>query len=75
MADQAESRGMKTNAARLSQLMQGVSVISMVVSKGQGIDTLKESIASFVARHHEILAGEFWPRLPPFGRLGADRQV
>jgi ferrous iron transport protein B len=55
MADQAESRGLKTNTARLSQLLQGVSVIPMVASKGQGIDTLKESITSFVAHHHEIL--------------------
>ncbi len=48
MEDVAESRGLKVNAQRLSDLLGGVPVIKMSARQGQGLKELKDSIRSLV---------------------------
>ena len=49
MQDQAEARGVKVDAARLSSLLGNTPVVSLVARRGQGIEALRELIFSTVA--------------------------
>jgi ferrous iron transport protein B len=49
MQDQAEGRGVKVDAARLSQRLGGTPVVSLVARRGEGIETLRELIFAMVA--------------------------
>ena len=54
MKDQAEARGLKINAARLSEMLGGIPVIPMVASRGQGLNELKAAIVT--------VAGNGWSK-------------
>ena len=56
MQDQAEARGVKVDAARLSSLLGNTPVVSLVARRGQGIETLRELIFSIVANGARSLA-------------------
>ena len=56
MQDQAESRGVKVDAARLSSLLGNTPVISLVARRGQGIEALRELIFSSVANGAQNIA-------------------
>ena len=47
MEDVADSRGLKIDAQKLSELLGGVPVIPMVASRDRGIRELKATIATF----------------------------
>lgn len=56
MLDQAEARGVKVDAVRLSQLLCDTPVIELVARRGQGIDALRERIFATVTSHEWSLA-------------------
>ena len=56
MQDQAEARGVKVDAARLSSLLDNTPVISLVARRGQGIEALRELIFSSVANGAQNIA-------------------
>jgi ferrous iron transport protein B len=47
MSDMADARGLRIDVAKLSELLNGVPVIPMTARSGEGIEALKEAIASF----------------------------
>lgn len=51
MCDVAESRGLRCDAARLSQALAGSHVISLVASRGQGMAELRQAIAASLGQH------------------------
>ena len=50
MQDQAERRGVKVDAMRLSQRLGGTPVVSLVARRGEGIETLRNLIFATVAQ-------------------------
>jgi ferrous iron transport protein B len=46
MSDMADARGLRIDVAKLSELLNGVPVIPMTARSGEGIEALKEAIAS-----------------------------
>lgn len=57
MQDQADSRGLKISASRLSEMLGGTPVIPMVASRGQGLEELKQAIVSFVDNGRQKSSG------------------
>lgn len=53
MMDQAKRRGVKVDAQRLSQRLSGVSVVSLVARRGEGIEALRALIFATVTQHAE----------------------
>lgn len=51
MQDQAQGRGVKVDAARLSQRLGGTPVVSLVARRGEGIEALRNLIFATVAQH------------------------
>ena len=49
MNDQAQARGLRINAQKLSDLLGGTPVIPMTARRGQGLEELKQAIFDFVA--------------------------
>jgi len=49
MQDQAEARGVKVDAARLSQRLGDTPVVSLVARRGQGMETLRALIFATIA--------------------------
>ena len=56
MLDQAEARGIKIDADRLSRLLCDTPVNELVARRGQGIDALRERIATMATSHERSLA-------------------
>lgn len=56
MQDQAAGRGVKVDAARLSQRLGGTPVVSLVARRGEGIELLRDLIFSTVAQYAGSLA-------------------
>jgi len=56
MLDQAEARGVKIDATRLSRLLCDTPVIELVARRGQGIDALRDRIFATVTSHERSLA-------------------
>jgi ferrous iron transport protein B len=50
MVDLAERHGIKVDSLRLEELLPGVSVVPVVASKGQGIESLKSVLAKVADR-------------------------
>ena len=53
MNDQARSRGLKVDARRLSELLDGTPVIPMTARRGQGLEELKQAILDGVTNGHQ----------------------
>jgi ferrous iron transport protein B len=49
MVDQAQARGLKIDAQKLSDLLGGTPVIPMTARRGQGLDELKQAIFDLAA--------------------------
>jgi small GTP-binding protein len=49
MVDQAQARGLKIDAQKLSDLLGGTPVIPMTARRGQGLDELKQTIFDLAA--------------------------
>ena len=49
MIDQAQARGLKIDAQKLSDLLGGTPVIPMTARRGQGLDELKQAIFDLAA--------------------------
>jgi ferrous iron transport protein B len=49
MVDQAQGRGLKIDAQKLSDSLGGTPVIPMTARRGQGLDELKQAIVDLVA--------------------------
>ncbi|NJP04131.1 MAG: iron transporter FeoB [Chloroflexaceae bacterium] len=49
MMDMARERNLTLDPAQLSRLLDGVPVVPMTASQGQGIDTLKQALTATVA--------------------------
>lgn len=49
MVDQAQARGLKIDAQKLSDLLGGTPVIPMTARRGQGLDELKQAIFELAA--------------------------
>jgi small GTP-binding protein len=49
MVDQAQARGLKIDAQKLSDLLGGTPVIPMTARRGQGLDELKQAILDLAA--------------------------
>jgi ferrous iron transport protein B len=56
MQDQAEARGVKVDAARLSRRLGGTPVLSLVARRGEGIEMLRDLIFVTVAQHAQSSA-------------------
>jgi len=53
MNDQARSRGLKVDARKLSELLDGTPVIPMTARRGQGLEELKQAILDGVTNGHQ----------------------
>ncbi len=49
MVDQAQARGLKIDAQKLSDLLGGTPVIPMTARRGQGLEALQQAIFDFAA--------------------------
>lgn len=54
MTDEAESRGIHVNAAKMSAMLGGIPVIKMVARRNEGLESLKCAIAGFAAAHADL---------------------
>jgi ferrous iron transport protein B len=53
MVDQAQARGLKIDAQKLSDLLGGTPVIPMTARRGQGLDELKQAIFDLAANGNQ----------------------
>lgn len=50
MMDMARARGLTIDAVQLSQVLEGIPVVPMAASQGQGLDTLKQALSAVLTQ-------------------------